>query len=131
MRQLSPLRVISTGFGAAAGLGDAVGKLAAAGLDVVALPVRVGAKVLSGEVSRSTLSRRCGRGDGRLWIEVRGLDGTGGAARGRAALDALRAQPGVTKVSLNRPLSRVVVELDDGGASLGGLCSALDDLEKD
>ncbi|OBG79452.1 HAD-IC family P-type ATPase [Mycobacterium sp. E3305] len=129
MRQLSPLRVVSTGLGAAAGLGDAVGRLATAGLEAVALPVRVGAKVVSGEVSRSTLTRRCGRGDGRLWIEVRGLDGTGGATRGRAAVDALRAQPGVTKVSLNRPLSRVVVEIDDGGASLDELCSALDSAE--
>ncbi|OBB86723.1 cation-translocating P-type ATPase [Mycobacterium sp. 852002-30065_SCH5024008] len=128
MRQLSPLRVVSTGLGAAAGLGDAVGRLATAGLDVVALPVRVGARVLSGELSRSTLTRRCGRGDGRVWIEVRGLDGTDGAARGRAAVDALRAQPGVTQVSLNRPLSRVVVEIDDG-VSLDALCSALDDTE--
>nr|WP_231614258.1 cation-translocating P-type ATPase [Mycobacterium nebraskense] len=102
--------------------------MATAGLAVVALPVRVGAQVLSGEVSRSTLTRRCGRGDGRVWIEVRGLDGAGGAARGRAAVDALRAQPGVTQVSLNRPLSRVVVEIDDG-ASLDALCSALDNAE--
>ncbi|BBY00778.1 cation-translocating P-type ATPase [Mycobacterium seoulense] len=128
MRQLSPLRVVSTGLGAAAELGDAVGRLATAGLAVVALPVRVGAQVLSGEVSRSTLTRRCGRGDGRVWIEVRGLDGTGGAARGRAAVAALRAQPGVTQVSLNRPLSRVVVEIDEG-ASLDALCSALDSAE--
>ncbi|ORV46990.1 haloacid dehalogenase [Mycobacterium europaeum] len=130
MRQLSPLRVMSTGLGAAAGLGDAAGKLAAAGLDVVALPVRTGAKALSGEVSRSTLTRRCGRGDGRIWIEVRGLDGTGGAARGRAAVAALRAQPGVTNAVLNRPLSRVVVEIDDG-ASPDDLCAALDAVEKD
>jgi P-type E1-E2 ATPase len=119
---------MSTGLGAAAGIHDAVGRLAIAGVDVVTLPVRVGAKVLSGEVSRSTLTRRCGRGDGRLWIEVRGLDGPDGAARGRAAVAALRAQPGVTKVSLNCPLSRVVVEIDDG-ASLDGLCSALDNTE--
>lgn len=128
VRQLSPLRVMSTGLGAAAGLGEAVGRLATAGLDVVALPVRVGARVLSGEISHSTLTRRCGRGDGRVWIEVRGLDGTGGAARGRAAVDALRAQPGVTQVRLNRPLSRVVVDID-AGASLDALCSALDAAE--
>lgn len=131
MRQLSPLRVISTGLGAAAGLGDAAAKLAAAGLDVATLPVRVGAKVLAGDVSRSTLSRRCGRGEGRLWIEVRGVDGMSGAARGRAVVAALRAQPGVTRVSLNRPLSRAVVEIDDDAASLDDLCSVLDDLEKD
>ncbi|XBL46283.1 HAD-IC family P-type ATPase [Mycobacterium europaeum] len=90
----------------------------------------MGAKALSGEVSRSTLTRRCGRGDGRIWIEVRGLDGTGGAARGRAAVAALRAQPGVTNAVLNRPLSRVVVEIDDG-ASPDDLCAALDAVEKD
>nr|WP_244168156.1 cation-translocating P-type ATPase [Mycobacterium paraffinicum] len=105
--------------------------MAAAGLDVATLPVRVGAKVLSGEVSRSTLSRRCGRGDGRLWIEVRGVDGMSGVARGRAVVAALQAQPGVTRVSLNRPLSRAVVEIDDDAASLDDLCSVLDDLEKD
>ena len=86
--------------------------------------------VLSGEVSRSTLTRRCGRGDGRMWIEVRGINGADGAARGRAVVDALRAQPGVTNVSLNRPLSRVVVEIDDDGASLDDLCSVLDNAEK-
>ncbi|OBG59841.1 haloacid dehalogenase [Mycobacterium sp. E3339] len=131
MRQLSPLGMVSTGLGAAAGLGDAVGRLAIAGLDVVALPVRVGAQVLSGEVSRSTLTRRCGRGDGRVWIEVRGLDGAGGAARGAAILDALRAHPGVTNVVLNRPLSRAVVETDGDGVSLNELCTVLDDTEKD
>ena len=86
--------------------------------------------VLSGEVSRSTLTRRCGRGDGRMWVEVRGINGADGAARGRAVVDALRAQPGVTNVSLNRPLSRVVVEIDDDGASLDDLCSVLDNAEK-
>ncbi|MBI2709252.1 MAG: cation-translocating P-type ATPase [Actinobacteria bacterium] len=120
---------MSTGLEAAAGLGGAVGRVASAGLEVAALPVRMGAKVLSGEVSGSTLTRRCGRGDGRVWIEVRGLDGTDGAARGRAVVDALRAQPGVANVSLNRPLSRVVVEIDNEGPSLDDLCSALDDAE--
>ncbi|WP_102417536.1 HAD-IC family P-type ATPase [Mycobacterium sp. 4858] len=128
MRQLSPLRVASTALGAAAGVGDAAGRLAAAGLDVAALPVRVGAKLLSGEVSRSTLTRRTGRGDGRMWIEVRGIDG---AARARAVVDALRAQPGVANASLNLPLSRVVVETDPDGASLNDLCSALDEVESD
>ena len=130
MRQLSPLRVVSAGLGAAAGLNDTARRLATAGVDLASLPVRVGAKVLSGEVSHSTLTRRCGRGDGRVWIEVRGLDGTDGAARGRAVVDALREQPGVTNVSLNRPLSRAVVEIDDDGASLDDLCSVLDNVEK-
>ncbi|MEE6177925.1 cation-translocating P-type ATPase [Mycobacterium sp. 050134] len=107
-----------------------MGLEAAAGLiDVATLPVRIGAKVLSGEVSRSTLARRCGRGDGRLWVEVRGIDGFDGAERGRAVVDALRAHPGVTGVSLNRPLSRAVVEID-GEGSLDELCSVLDDIEK-
>ncbi len=89
----------------------------------------MGAAVLSGGVSGSTLTRRCGRGDGRMWIEVRGIDGVDAAARGRAVVDALRAQPGVANVSLNRPLSRVVVEIANDGASLDDLCSVLDDAE--
>lgn len=120
---------MSMGLEAAAGLNDAVGRLACAGVDVATLPVRMGAKVLSGEVSRSTLTRRCGRGDGRMWIEVRGIDGTDGEAHGRAVVAALRAQPGVTNVSLNRPLSRVVVEIDGDAASLDAICSLLDDTE--
>ncbi|OBH58581.1 haloacid dehalogenase [Mycobacterium mantenii] len=128
MRQLSPLRAMSMGLEAAAGLNGAVAKLASAGVDVATLPIRMGAKVLSGEVSRSTLTRRCGRGDGRLWIEVRGINGLDAAARGRAVVDALRAHPGVTNVSLNRPLSRVVVEID-GEGSLDELCSVLDDTQ--
>ncbi len=130
VRQLSPLRAVSMGLETAAGLGGAAGKLTTAGLDLAALPVRMGAKVLSGEISRSTLTRRCGRGDGRIWIEVRGLDGTRGAARGRAVVKALRAQPGVTDAVVNRPLSRVVVEVDDDEVSLNDLCSVLDDTER-
>nr|WP_231984156.1 HAD-IC family P-type ATPase [Mycobacterium sp. E342] len=92
------------------------------------MPVRVGAKVLSGEVSRSALTRRTGRGDGRMWIEVRGIDD---AARAEAVVDALRAQPGVANVSLNLPLSRAVIETDPDGASLNDLCSVLDEVESD
>ena len=128
------------GIEAAAGLGDAtakganaavdaVGKVASAGLDVAALPFRMSATVLSVGISGPTLTRRCGRGDGRLWIEVRGLNGVDAEARARAVVDALRAEPGVANVSLNRPLSRVVVEIDNDGASLNDLCSVLDNAE--
>ena len=128
------------GIEAAAGLGDAtakganaavdaVGQVASAGLDVAALPFRMSATVLSVGISGPTLTRRCGRGDGRLWIEVRGLNGVDAEARARAVVDALRAEPGVANVSLNRPLSRVVVEIDNDGASLNDLCSVLDNAE--
>jgi magnesium-transporting ATPase (P-type) len=40
-----------------------VGTAAAAGLDLAAMPVQAGVKVLSGEASGSTLTRRCWRGD--------------------------------------------------------------------
>ncbi|HEU0191379.1 MAG TPA: cation-translocating P-type ATPase [Mycobacterium sp.] len=118
-------------LGAAAG-GETALTAVSASLDLVAVPLRDGTKVLSGKVPASTLGRRCGRGAGRAWIEVRGLDGAGGADRGRAVLSALRGRPGVTSASLNVPLSRVVVGVDGNGTrvSLGELCAAVAEAEK-
>ncbi|HET9876092.1 MAG TPA: hypothetical protein VFQ37_10035, partial [Mycobacterium sp.] len=109
---------------------EAVGTVASVGLEIATAPVREGAKLLSGEISPSTLTRRCWRGDDRAWIEVRGLNGSDGAQRGLVVLDALQGCPGVTSVNLNRPLSRAVVDLDGGHTSLSDLCSVIDDAEK-
>jgi magnesium-transporting ATPase (P-type) len=135
-----PLRPVTRGIEAASALAGATARSAAgaaatvataasAGLDIAALPIREGAKVLSGQVSGATLTRRCWRGDNRAWIEVRGLDGTDGAECGRVVLDALADQPGVASARLNRPLSRVVVEIDGDQTSLGDLCSVVDAAE--
>jgi cation-transporting P-type ATPase I len=76
------------------------------------------------------LSRHSWRGNGRAWIEVRGLDGPDGAELGLLVVAAVRALPGVTSVSLNRPLSRVVVGLQGNQTSVRELCRAVDDAEK-
>ena len=86
--------------------------------------------MLSGEISRETLSRNCWRNESRAWIEVRGLGGDDDGELGRVVLDAIRAHPGVTSVSLNHPLSRAVVDIDDPGFSLRDLCRMVEDAEK-
>ncbi|OHV03555.1 haloacid dehalogenase [Mycobacterium talmoniae] len=126
MQKLLPLRAVEKGFQAAAG---AVGAVAVASVDLATMPLREGAKLLSGEASVSSLARRCWRGDSRAWIEVRGLSGPDGAERGRVVIEALAGRAGVTSVSLNRPLSRVVVELD-GDHALSELCAVVADAEK-
>lgn len=107
---------------------DAVGAVASASLDLAAIPLREGAKILAGERSDLT-SRRSWRGAGRAWIEVHGLDDPDGVDVGAEVLEALRAQPGVTSVRLNRPLSRVVVEIGDQ-VSLAELCATVEAAEK-
>ncbi|MGB3334804.1 MAG: cation-translocating P-type ATPase, partial [Mycobacterium sp.] len=80
------------------------------------------------------LSRRCFRGEGRAWVEIRGLDGPAGDELATAVLGAARALPGVVSVRLNHPLSRLVVGLDPaaGGdvVSVRELCQAVSDIER-
>ena len=78
---------------------DAVGAVASASLDLAAIPLREGAKIMAGDRSDLT-SRRSWRGAGRAWIEVHGLDDTDGADLGGQGLEELRAEPGVTSVRL-------------------------------
>ncbi len=124
---------VSTAANVAGTLGKSAGAFAKAGIgagvEVAAIPLREGAKALSGELSRETLGRRCWRGENRAWIEVRGLHDAVDGELGRAVLDAVRAHPGVTSASLNHPLSRVVVEIGDQNAQLSGLCRAVRDAE--
>ncbi len=125
---------VSTAANVAGTLGKSAGAVATAGigagLEVAAIPLREGAKALSGELSRETLSRRCWRGENRAWIEVRGLDGAADGELGRIVLDAVRAHPGVTSASLHYPLSRVVVEIGEQDTSLSELCRVVGDAEK-
>ncbi|BBY33266.1 haloacid dehalogenase [Mycolicibacter minnesotensis] len=107
---------------------DTVGAVASASLDLAAIPLREGAKILAGQSSDLT-SRRSWRGAGRAWIDVRGLDDPDGPDIGAEILDALQAKPGVTSVRLNRPLSRVIVEIGDD-VSLADLCATVEAVEK-
>ncbi len=97
---------------------------------MAAIPIREGAKALSDGLPAPTLTRHSWRGEERAWIEVRGLDGPGGAELGLVVVDAVRSRPGVTSVSLNRPLSRVVVTLNGELTSLRELCKVIAEAEK-
>ena len=94
------------------------------------IPVREGVKALSEGLPAPTLTRHSWRGKGRAWIEVRGLDGPDGAELGRLVVDAVRARSGVKSVSVNRPLSRIVVTLNNDQISLRDLCRDVDEAEK-
>lgn len=126
LRRSLPSRLISAGLQATTELARAGIET---GIDVATIPLREGAKALSGELSRATLRRHCWRGNGRAWIEVRGLaDGADGPL-GPTVLEAILAHPGVASAKLNRPLSRVVVDLDDPDTSLSDLCRVVEEAE--
>ncbi len=129
-----PLRAFAAGFQVTNALASASVNTAANVVGTLgktaAFPLREGAKVLSGEISRETLSRNCWRNERRAWIEVRGLGGDDDGELGRVVVDAIRALPGVTSVSLNHPLSRAVVDIDDPKFSLRDLCRTVEAAEK-
>ncbi len=97
---------------------------------MAAIPVREGVKALSdGLPSPPILTRHNWCGQGRAWIEVRGLDGSDGAELGYIVVEALQGHAGVRSVSLNFPLSRAVIGLHDGQVSLRDLCRAVEEAE--
>ncbi|BBZ46067.1 cation-translocating P-type ATPase [Mycobacterium parmense] len=113
IRRSAPLRAVETG------------------LNIAVIPVREGARALTGNYAyQRTPRRRCWRGDDRAWIEVRGLDREHGRDLGRSVLDAVRAHPGVASAGLNYALSRVVVTVEGPGTSLRELCDIVDSAEK-
>jgi cation-transporting ATPase I len=118
-----PLRAVTLGL-------QATSALVSTGLTMAAIPVREGARALSVGLPAPTLTRHSWRGRGRAWIEVRGLDGPDGAELGRFVVDAIRARPGVKSVSVNRPLSRIVVGLKNDQISVRDLCRDVDRAEK-
>ncbi|HYB82925.1 MAG TPA: heavy-metal-associated domain-containing protein, partial [Mycobacterium sp.] len=137
----SPLRAVALSIQATSALVGAtvqtaataagsLGTVASTGLTMAAIPVREGVKALSDGLPAPTFTRHSWRGKGRAWIEVRGLDGPGGAELASVVVDAVLACPGVTSASLNRPLSRVVVSLAGDQTSLRELCRAVDNAEK-
>jgi cation-transporting P-type ATPase I len=126
-----PLRSVATGLQISTALGKNALSAVEAGFTIAAIPLREGARALSGDLSHETLSRRCWRNESRAWIEVRGLhDGAHDGELGRVVLDAVRAHPGVTSASLNYPLSRVVISIGGQDTSLGDLCRIVDAAEK-
>lgn len=137
MGRSTPLRAVAMGLQATSALvGASVNtaaatatSLASAGIGIATMPVREGAKVLSRGLSGATLTRHCWRGEDRAWIEVRGLTGPDGDELGRVVLDEIAAQPGVTAARLNRPLSRVVVDIDGDRVSLRDLCRVVAEAE--
>ena len=123
IRRSLPLRFVASGV-------QAITTVAKTGVAIAAIPVREGAKLLSGETSRETLSRNCWRNESRAWIEVRGLGDDESGELGRVVVDAILAHPGVRSVSLNHPLSRAVVDIDGPGFSLRDLCRTVEAAEK-
>ena len=119
----TPLRALTTVVQASTGLAQEA-------LHIAAIPLREGARALTGDLPHETLTRRCWRGESRAWIEVRGLDDAGEGELGRVVLDAVRAHPGVASASLNHPLSRVVVTVSGQDTSLRDLCRIVDGAEK-
>jgi cation-transporting ATPase I len=89
-----PLRAVANGF--------------QTGVNIAAIPVREVARALSSDVSPETLSRRCWRGRGRAWIEVRGIADAQDGELGDVVLEAIRAHPGVTSARLNYPAGEVL-----------------------
>ena len=141
VRASFPLRAVTLGLQAtsalvgasvhtAASAAGSLGTVASTGLTMAAIPVREGVKALSEGLPAPTLTRHSWRGRGRAWIEVRGLDGPDGAELGRVVVDAVRARSGVKSVSVNRPLSRIVVTLTNDQISLRELCRDVDEAEK-
>ncbi len=101
-----PVRAVATGFRATATLTGASITAATAvsatlaktgvgtGMKVAIIPLRAGAKALSGELSRETLGRNCWRGERRAWIEVRGLRSGGDANLGASCSTQSKPTPG-------------------------------------
>ncbi|MCW2691205.1 MAG: P-type ATPase, translocating, partial [Mycobacterium sp.] len=126
-----PLRGVSSGVGAA-------GAAVSAGIGIATMPVRLlagaapparaaasTAQVVA-EVFGASPRRRCWRGNGRAWIEVRGLDDPQcGRDVGALVLEAVRAQPGVTDAQLNCPLSRLIVWCGGNEPTLSTLCDTV------
>lgn len=122
VRRSLPLRAASFGIQLTSALVEASVQTAA---DVA------GAVLPSGD-GAPVLSRRCFRGEGRAWVEVRGLDGPAGPELATAVQGAARGLPGVVSVRLNHPLSRLVVGLDSAGGdtvSMRELCQVVSDAE--
>ncbi|OMB99239.1 haloacid dehalogenase [Mycobacterium sp. NS-7484] len=105
----------------------ALGRIVNGAAALAAAPVQT-ALAAAAEMVGGTPARRCWRGNGRCWIEVRGLPAEHGRRIGAAVLREIRGLPGVRTVQLNFSLSRVIVEIDEdqpGAVGLPQLCDAV------
>ncbi|MFZ2175980.1 MAG: HAD-IC family P-type ATPase, partial [Rhodococcus sp. (in: high G+C Gram-positive bacteria)] len=120
-----PVRGTGFGLGLAAYSGAVAADLVASGVRMAAdVAADVGAGALGGVPVRRSCS-----GDGRAWIEVRGLDGPRGDEVAARVLEKVRALDGVRTAELNRPLSRVVVSVVDGAPSAAALLAVVAEAE--
>lgn len=131
-----PFRLASWGLQTSVAVAGASVSVAAAvtttGIDIATRPAREAADVLARGLTDVLAGRRSWRGNGRAWIEVRGLHGSRGRELGPVVLAAIREHPGVGSAALNYPLSRLVVTIDDPDdkVSLRALCRVVADAEK-
>ncbi|MBV8930132.1 MAG: cation-translocating P-type ATPase [Mycobacteriaceae bacterium] len=110
-----PLRAVNTAATAAVSSGIALATMPARAAESFGVPP----------------TRRCWRGRGRAWIEVRGLGDTErGRQLGSTVLAAVHEQPGVASAVLNYPLSRLIVTFDGDAPSLRTLCDVVATAEK-
>ncbi|ANS31417.1 metal cation transporting ATPase [Rhodococcus opacus] len=126
------LNAALVGTGTVAGVGAALVRASITGAAVSPPPTTVARAVagLAREAVGGDPVRRCGSGSGRIWIEVRGLDGPHGQALAERVLTAVRASPGVQRAELHRPWSRIVVSADRSGPTPGALRRIVEDAEK-
>ncbi|ULN52417.1 cation-translocating P-type ATPase [Mycolicibacillus parakoreensis] len=108
-----PLRLASWGLQTSATLVGASVSATAAATEVATRPARELTTMVSRGVGDVLAGRRSWRGNGRAWIEVRGLRGESGRELGPAVLAAVADAPGVHAAQLNYPLSRLVLTVDD------------------
>ncbi len=104
----------------------ALGRILSGAAGLAAAPVQ-NALSAAAEMVGGPPTRRSWRGNGRCWIEVRGMQAEGSRV-GAAVLREIRQQPGVRTVQLNYPLSRVIVEIEDtepGTADVRRLCEVV------
>jgi cation-transporting ATPase I len=143
------VRAAGTGVHLAAALGATsvhasgagVAAIVSGGVGLVTMPLRLGADLMSGSGSIESVarvarefvggppSRRCWRGGGRAWVEVRGLTGASGPTVAATVLAAVRAHPGVASADVNFPLSRLVISVAGDGPALDELCDVVDGAE--
>lgn len=114
----------------------AIGRMVQGAAELVAAPVVRPARAVVTAVAEMVggpPARRCWRGTDRCWIEVRGLQGADGERIGAAVVRELRRHPGVRRARLNRPLARVIVDIeadaDPASVDLARLCDLVAEAE--
>jgi cation-transporting P-type ATPase I len=84
---------------------------------------------LAVELVGGTPARRSWSGNGRVWIEVRGLDGPQADRIAAAVEAAVREIPGVASIVLNRTVSRAVVTVTPDGPGADELSTVIEHAE--